>query len=385
MAHPQRTRVAVVVSLLTIGGAEQLLLELLRHINRQRFDLHIFFLREPGILGKEVLQLGFPVSTDIIRSKFDLFGVFRLARLLKGNQTEIVFFINHLNTLLFGVLAAKIAGVRSCINWENETYKKYPFHKLTMLGRRILHLGIDYVVAAAKGHGDYIAMEEKIPPAKIRVIYNGVDPKRFQANLSPQEARSRLGIPPQSPVVSIVAALRPDKAHHVFLQAARLVVAVIPEAHFLVIGDGPQMPSLKTLAIDLDLEKQVHFLGFQRQLGDIFAAVDVDCLSSYPQQETLSVAAIEAMSAGIPIVCTDVGFMNEIVIPNETGFLVPVDDPAALSEKIILLLQNPGLQKQMSRKARQMVQENLSVDQMARAFEQLMIFPPIGKRGDLTK
>ncbi len=378
MINPRKTRVAVVVSHLTIGGAEQLLLELLRHIDRQRFDLHIFFLREPGILGKEILQLGFPVSTGIIRSKIDLSGIFKLTRLLKDFQTDVVFLINHLNTLFFGVLAGKLAGVRTCINWENETFKKYPFHPLTMLGRRILHLGIDHVVAAAKGHGDYIAVEEKIPHSKILAIYNGVDPERFQSLLSPEEARGRLRIPAQSPVVSIVAALRPDKAHHIFLRAARMVVDVMPETHFLVIGDGPLMPFLKSLAVDLNLENQVHFLGFQRQLGDIFAAVDINCLSSYPQQETLSVAAIEAMSAGIPIVCTDVGFMNEIVIPNETGFLVPVDDPESLAKKIILVLKNPEQQQYMSHQARKLVDETLSVHQMARAFEELILLSKPG-------
>ncbi|MEI6259272.1 MAG: glycosyltransferase [Deltaproteobacteria bacterium] len=378
MINPKKTRVAVVVSHLTIGGAEQLLLELLRHIDRLRFDLHIFFLREPGILGKEILQLGFPVSTGIIRSKFDLSGIFKLTRLLKDFQTDVVFLINHLNTLFFGVLASKLAGVRTCINWENETFKKYPFHPLTMLGRRILHLGVDYVVAAAKGHGDYIAVEEKIPYSKIRAIYNGVDPERFQSHLGKEEARGRLRISAQSPVVSIVAALRPDKAHHIFLRAARMVVDAIPEAHFLVIGDGPLMPFLKSLATDLNLEHQVRFLGFQRQLGDIFAAVDINCLSSYPQQETLSVAVIEAMSAGIPIVCTDVGFMNEIVIPNETGFLVPVDDPESLAKKIIHVLKNPEQQQYMGHQARKLVDGTLSVHQMARAFEQLMLLSKSG-------
>ncbi|MBI5591924.1 MAG: glycosyltransferase [Deltaproteobacteria bacterium] len=378
MTNPRKIRVAVVVSHLTIGGAEQLLLELLRHINRQRFDLYVIFLREPGILGKEILQLGFPVITGIIRSKFDLTGVFKLTRLFKNFQIDVVFLINHLNTLFFGVLAGKLAGVRNCINWENETFKKYPFHHLTMLGRRILHLGIDYVVAAAKGHGDYIAVEEKIPRSKIHVIYNGVDPERFQSSLSPEEALSRLGIPTQGPVVSIVAALRPDKAHHVFLRAARMVVDAISDAQFLVIGDGPQMSFLKTLALDLNLEKHVHFLGFQRQLGDIFVAVDVNCLSSYPQQETLSVAAIEAMSAGIPIVCTDVGFMNEIVIPNETGFLVPVDAPDSLAMKIIHVLKNHQQQQYMGHQARKLVDETLSVHQMARAFENLMLLSKPG-------
>ncbi|MBA4395871.1 MAG: hypothetical protein C0394_00555 [Syntrophus sp. (in: bacteria)] len=374
-----KTRVAVVVSHLTIGGAEQLLLELLRHIDRRKFDLHIIFLREPGILGKEVLPLGFPVSTGILRSKFDLSGVSRLAQIFKTDQTEVVFLINHLNTLFFGVLAASLSRVRLCINWENETCKKYPFHGLTMLGRRILHWGIDYVVAAAKGHGDYIASEEKIPSRKIRVIYNGVDPQRFQSKLSAAEARERLGIPPGSPVVSILAALRPDKAHHVFLQAARKVVDAIPDAHFLILGDGPRRSFLEKLSGELKLDRQVHFMGFQRQLGDIFAAVDINCLSSYPQQETLSVAAIEAMSAGVPMVCTDVGFMNEIVLANETGFLVPVDDPAALAERLIFMLQDHELRNNMSRKARQMVIEMLSVDQMARAFEQLMVSAPSTK------
>jgi glycosyltransferase involved in cell wall biosynthesis len=372
MGNPSKIRVAVVVSHLTIGGAEQLLLELLRHINLELFDFQLVFLREPGILGEEIQRLGFPVTTGIIRYKFDIAGVFRLARHLKDFRTDTVFLINHLNTLFFGVLAAKLAGVRICINWQNETFHKYPFHPLTMLGRRVLHLGIDYVVAAAKGHGRYIAVEEKIPFSKIRVIYNSVDPKRFQSRLNPIEARRHLGIPPESPVVGIVAALRPDKAHQVFLKAAQKVVGQIPETHFLIIGDGPQMQFLVNLTKEMKLANQVHFLGFRRQLGDILTAVDINCLSSYPQQETLSVAAIEAMSAGIPIVCTDVGFMREIVIPNETGFLIPVDDPGALADKIIILLQNPVLRKHMSAEARKLAVEKLSVHQMAREFEQLI-------------
>lgn len=372
MENLKKTRVAIVVSHLTIGGAEQLLLEFLRHINREKFDLHITFLREPGILGKEVLELGFPVTTGIIRSKFDISGIFRLAAIFKNFRTDTVFLINHLNTIFFGVLAAKLSGVNLCINWENETFKKYPFHSLSMLGRRILHLGIDYVVAAAKGHGDYIAVEEKIPYRKIRAIYNGVDPGRFQSNLSSQDAKIRLGIPDQSPVVSIVAALRPDKAHHIFLHAAGKVVDSIPETHFLIIGDGPQRQFLENLSKELKLENHVHFLGFQRKLGDIFAAVDINCLSSYPQQETLSVAAIEAMSAGIPIICTDVGFMKEIIIPEKTGFLVPVDDPDALAEKLVFLIKNIELRSQMSADARQLVNDRLSVYKMTRAFEDLM-------------
>jgi colanic acid/amylovoran biosynthesis glycosyltransferase len=113
-------------------------------------------------------------------------------------------------------------------------------------------------------------------------------------------------------------------------------------------------------------------------LGDILAAVDINCLSSYPRQETLSVAAIEAMSTGIPIICTDVGFMNEIVIPNETGFLIPVDDPGGLAEKIIHVLKNADQKQYMSHQSKKLVADTLSVHQMARSFEDLFFLSTSG-------
>lgn len=366
-----RLRLTVMISLLTIGGAEQLLMELLKTIDRRRFDVNLLFLRGAGLLGKEFLQLGFPVQTDIILSRFDLLGIFRIARCLATSRTEVLLLINHRNTLFYGVLAAKRIRVPVIVNWENETHKRYSFHGLTMLGRRIMHLGIDKVVAAARGHKDYIAEVERIPHRKIVSIYNGVDPQRFASSLKSEDAKIKLGIPAQSPVVSIIAVLRPDKAHDVFLKAARLVTQSIPEAHFLIIGDGPQRNHLTQLAQTLGINANTHFLGFQRRLGDILAAVDINTLSSKPEQETLSVAAIEAMSVGIPIICTDVGFMREIVIPAKTGYLVPVGDPETLAARLIAVLQDRALLNRLGTEARTLVQRQLSVQHMTRNFENL--------------
>lgn len=361
----------VLISSLTIGGAEQLLLELLKNIDRRRFNISIVFLRNPGLLGQEFLQLGFKVKTDIIHTRFDPLGTTKLARVLAAEKTEVLLLINHLNTLFFGVLSAKIARVPVCINWANETFKKYPFHFLTMLGRRLLHMGIDGVVAAAKGHKAYIASVEKVPYRKIVTIYNGVDPRRFSSPLSAASARKKLNIPISSPVISIIAVLRPDKAHEDFLEAACVVLKAVPEAHFLIIGDGPRRHYLINLTQTLQIQKNVHFLGFQRKLGDILAAVDINILASKPEQETLSVAAIEAMSVGIPIICTNVGFMKEIVFPGKTGFIVNVGDPQGLAEKIIMVLNNKALAEKMGLKAKTFVHQHLTIKQMASNFENL--------------
>ena len=369
----KRIHVTVLVSSLTIGGAEQLLLELLKNIHTDRFRVNVCFLRDPGLMGVEILRLNFPVETGILRRRLDFSGVLKLAKVLKAEKTDLLFLVNHRNTIFYGVPAAKLAGVRAIVNWENETFKRYSHHGLTMLGRRIFHLGIDKVVAAAEGHKEYIASVEKVPRGKIEVIYNGVDPLRFQSALTPGEAKERLGIPGSSPVVSIIAVLRPDKAHDVFLKAARRVLTTVPETHFLIVGDGPERDRLVRLAKELAIDRNVHFLGFRRELGDILAAVDVDTLSSKPEQETLSVAAIEAMSAGVPIVCTDVGFMKEVVIPGKTGSLVKVGDPEGLAAALIDLLADPVKRGAMGETARRLVLDGLSSDRMTTAFERLFL------------
>jgi len=361
----------VLVSSLSIGGAEQLLLDLVKNIDRKRFPVQLLFLRDTGLLGNEIMELGIPVATDIISARFDPQGIFKLAKKLAEAKTDILLLINHLNTLFYGVPAARLSGVPVCVNWENETSRKYPFHALTMQGRRMMHQWIDKVVAVANGHKEYVASVEKIPAGKIAVIHNGVDSSRFASCLTSREAKERLGIPAQSAVVSILAALRPDKNHAMFLKAAQHVLHEIPETRFLIIGDGPRRSYLMRVAHDLGIANKVHFLGFQRQLADIFAAVDVNTLSSKPQQETLSVAALEAMAAGIPIVSTDVGSMGEIVSNGENGYLVAVGAADQLAQRLVELLHDDRLRERMGEEARKSVRDRFSTHRMVAGFENL--------------
>jgi glycosyltransferase involved in cell wall biosynthesis len=370
-SNPPRIRLSVLVSTLTVGGAEQLLLELLRQIDNARFQPGVLFLKDPGIIGGEILQLGYPCRSGLIRSRFDLTGTLRVLNLLAAWKTDVLLLINHRDALFHGVLAAKLAGVPTVVNWANETNRTYSHHLLTMALRRLLHLGVDKVVAAAMGHQDYLSRSETIPSGKIVTIYNGVDPGRFASRLTREEARRRMGLGTEAPVVSIIAALRPDKAHHVFLRAAGIVLPAIPDAQFLIVGDGPERDRLIELSRELRIDSNVHFLGTRRDLGDILAATDVNTLSSNPEQETLSVAALEAMSAGVPMVATNVGFMREIVIPGKTGFLVTPGDPSDLSEKIVLLLRDDALRRNMGEESKRLVNERFSVTTMVAAFQDL--------------
>jgi len=365
----KRPVLGVLVSTLAIGGAEQLLLEFLRRLDRDRFEPRLYCLGEKGPVGQEIEALGVPVRSGLgggpLRTIFDLRRVFRQDRL------DALLLINHRNCLFYGVPAARLAGVRAIVNWQNETFKRHRHHELYMFVRRGVVWGLDALAAASRGHAGYLVDVEGVPVRKVLAIPNGVDVAAFRSELSPQEARRRLHLPEAAKTVGIIAALRPDKAHEVFLQAAARVAAVAPSTRFLIVGDGPQRVFLEGEAARLGLGDQVRFLGFRRDVPDILAALDLAVLSSDPRQETLSVAALEAMSAGTPMVATRVGFMDEIVRDGVTGRLVAPRDPEALAGAMLDLLRDDAARREMGRRARALVDQDHTLSGMACGFENL--------------
>lgn len=333
-------RLCVLVSTLNVGGAEQLLKDLLLGLDPDQVQPTLLCFKDPGPVGEELRRQGVPIRTGLMPGRFTPWAVPRLARVLRAEQADLLLLINHRNALLLGVAAALLAGV-PVVNWHNETARRYGFHGLTMALRRLAHRWVEVVVAAAKGHRDYILRDEGLRPGEVEVIYNGVSPQRAGFSGTSAEARSRFGLAPEARVVAQVAALRPDKAHEVMLAALVLVRQQLPQAVLCIAGDGPQRAFLEQRARELGLGEGCRFLGVVREVGALLAASDLMALSSRPEQETLSVAAIEAMFAGRPVVSTDVGFMREIVLPGETGLLVPPDDPAALAAALLELLGDP--------------------------------------------
>jgi glycosyltransferase involved in cell wall biosynthesis len=365
-------RLAVLASSLTVGGAEQLLLDLLARLDRRAFDVRLAFLQaDPGPLGRELGALGLPTVTALRAGRLDPLCPWRLLRWFRRQDTEVVLGINHLDCLLYGLPAAKAAGA-PFVNWENETGRPYRLHGLTMAVRRLALAWTDRVVAAAEGHAAFVRQVEGVPEGRIVVIRNGVDPARSASTLTRAEARAGLGLGATVPVVAQVAALRPDKAHEVMLEAFARVRRAQPEAVLLLAGDGPRRRDLEALADRLGLGECCRFLGVRRDVGDVLAAADVFALSSDPLQETLSVAAIEAMFAGLPVVATAVGSMDEIVVPGRTGLLVPHRRPDLLAEALTGLLADPEAARRQGQAGRDLALARYDIASMVAGFEALL-------------
>jgi glycosyltransferase involved in cell wall biosynthesis len=167
-----------------------------------------------------------------------------------------------------------------------------------------------------------------------------------------------------------VAALRPEKNHELFLEIARRVVSQVPAARFLVVGDGPCRSALEQRARELGIESNVDFLGTRADVAELLAAIDVFALTSHVEANPISI--LEAMSAGKPVVATDVGSIHESVVHGKTGFLAPPGAARRLTEDLLLLIRNPALARQMGATARQAVVAHWSIEGMVERYENLI-------------
>ncbi|MCC7083578.1 MAG: glycosyltransferase [Pirellulales bacterium] len=358
-------RAMFVITTLEVGGAETLLVNLLRRMDRARFLPELCCLKSMGALGEQIAD-EVPVHHDLLRHKYDVAVLGRLTRLLRARQVDAVITVGAGDKMFWGRLAAARARVPVVISALHST--GWP-DEITFLNRRLTGL-TDAFVAVAGRHARYLAEQEKLPSRRVVVIPNGVDLKTFHPRPKNAAMLARLGIPKGTPVAGIVAVLRPEKNHELFLQMAARVVRQLPEAHFLVIGDGPRRAELEVLASRFGLGGQTHFVGRRADVPELLSLLDVFVLTS--QIEANPVSILEAGATGKPVVATAVGSIPEAVLEGQTGFLVEPGDVNLLAKRVLEVFTNPGMAQRLGAAARQQMVQNWSIERTVSGYEELI-------------
>jgi glycosyltransferase involved in cell wall biosynthesis len=349
-----------------VGGAETLLVNLVQRLDRERIQPELVCLKEPGVLG-EILAEQVPVHSRLLGNKWDWRVLGRLRRLIRSRRIDALITVGAGDKMFWGRLAAwleRLPVVGSALHstgWPDG------------IGRlnRCLTPITDVFIAVAENHGRFLIEHERLPVKKVRVIPNGIDTQHFQPQPDRgRELRSQLGIPQLAPVVGIVAALRPEKNHELFLQAAAKVRNTLPEARFILVGDGPMRPSLEQLVKTLGLHDRVQFLGNRSDVPDVLSAIDLLALTSHNEANPVSI--LEALSCGVPVVSTRVGSVHETVQHGVTGFLTEPGSVDQIVTHWLELLRDDGLRRRMGIAGRQLVSDNWSLDRMVSGYEQLV-------------
>ena len=203
------------------------------------------------------------------------------------------------------------------------------------------------------------------------MIPNGIDTGRFKSSTSAREQwRSDVGIPADSPALGIVAALRPEKNHELFLECAARTLEKVPNSHFVIAGDGPRRADLESLTAEKSITDNVHFLGSVSDIPGVLSMLDVFALTSHNEASPVSI--LEALSCNRPVVATDVGSIKESVIQGTTGYLCEAGNADAITERWIELLSDSELRETMGRKGRAHVVDNSSLDSMTDGYTDLV-------------
>jgi len=198
----------------------------------------------------------------------------------------------------------------------------------------------------------------------VHTIPFGVDIDRFR----PQTSARRGGV-----TVGIVKKLEKKYGVEHLIRAFATITSAHPEARLLIVGDGSEEMALRELARQLGIEKSVIFAGFTKndRVPYYLHQMDVFVVPSVMSSETFGVAAVEAAACGLPVIASDIGGLPEVVIDGQTGFLVPPAAPAAIAEKLLLLIENLPLRRKMGEAARKFVERNYIWEKNAGKMEKL--------------
>ncbi len=359
-------RVMFVITSMPVGGMETLLVELVRRLDRARFSPELCCLKHLGPLG-EVLAAEIPACTGLLRHKYDVRVLGRLRRLLGERRIDAVVTVGTGGDKMFwGRLAAWLAGIPVICSALHSTGLPDRVEPLN----RLLAPITDAFVAVAGPHGRYLAEHEGCPAARIVVIPNGVDAQRFRPAAADAALGDALGLPQAAPVIGIVAALRPEKQHELFLHAAALVHRQSPECRYLIVGDGPRQATLEALAGDLGLAGVVHFLGARGDVPQLLALIDVFVLTS--KMEANPVSILEAMASGKPVVATRVGSVAETVLDGRTGYLVAPGSADEVAAKVLELLGDPVRAAALGQAGREEVVAHWSIERMVEGYQEML-------------
>lgn len=264
----------------------------------------------------------------------------------------------------YGYLAARprrIPVLATCHTGTDKPEMTPALRLYDWLDRAVLRR-VDQVVAVSPTIAEALAAVG-IPPGKIALVPNGIDVERFQ------HASPALAVPAGARVVGMVSRLTANKGPYCFLEAARAVAARMPEAYFVLVGDGPERSRLEAAAKESGLEGRILFTGARSDMPGVYASLNVFVLPSHSEGMPMSV--LEAMAAGLPVIATRVGAVPQLIEPDRTGVLVQPQASAELAEAIVKVLKNPIWAHELGQSGRRRVVQEYSSDSMARHYRRL--------------
>lgn len=369
----------------TTGGTRRHLVDLVTHLDQSRFEVSVIYsnLRDPDFnhdiaqFRASGVQVHIVPMVREISPRADWNSYRELKRHFRQNEYDIV----HIHSSKAGALARwAIRGLRR-MQRPRVVYTPhvFPFLMRVSMRKQQLYLQAERLCAAVTDHWiavsstDYNAALQNCicGPDRITRIPNGIVPERFEAAVPREAARESLHLPLNGCILGCVGRLTKQKGQATLVRAMPSLIARIPDAHVVLIGEGEDHPQLTALSRQLRVEDHVHFAGYREGVENLYPAFDILVMPSL--WEGCPYSLLEAMYSRLPIVATDIEGNREIVIEGVTGLLVPPLNHNALVEAVTTMYREPETRYRMGIEGRQRVEAEYTVEGMVRRTEDLYL------------
>jgi glycosyltransferase involved in cell wall biosynthesis len=352
------------------GGAETVFSQLASQLG-QRGTQSLTIIPGEGWLSGQLRTLQLQPLLLRAKGSLNIRYLWSLVAAARHNRVRLIH-THLLGSAVYGALVGLLTGtaVISVIHGPTDLRS---VGKLASFKRWLLLHGCSALVAVSTSTREAL-MGFGVPPESILLIRNGVDTDKYSPAPAAEpraELRAELGLQPDALLIGAVGNIRAPKSYDVLLKAAALVAAQVPRCHFAIVGQGDEsaMKPLLQLRDSLGLEDRCHFLGFRQSSPALYRNFDVFVSSS--RSEGLSLAFLEAMACGLPVVATRSGGPQEVIEPEISGVLVPIEDPTALAEGLQRTLVNADFRSSLGGAARERVVAAFSLESVLKEYASL--------------
>lgn len=367
----KKLRILFVHATLEVGGAEELRLTILKYLDLNKFDVEICCISEKGQIGEEIEKLG--IKFHILnRSKrwFDFGTTVSLYRLLRKRHYDVV--QSSLSPANWHTLiACKFTNIPSVICEEHSYEERYNkklgivFRKFNRFFAKYCH----YIIVPSNFVASKISDEEGIPIDKFKLIYNAIDPLKFEVKESKHMLRTGYNFPLENKVLIYVATLSKIKGHIYLLKAFEDIIRYYPDIKLVLVGDGPLKKELASYTRSRLIHHNVLFLGCRRDIPKLLKCSDI--FISPTLVEGFGINLLEAMYMGLPCIASNVGGIPEIITHDYSGLLVRPGNPSELRDKIVKLIEDKELADRLGKAGQKSVKERFLPSLYVQKLEQL--------------
>lgn len=373
MNQKRRTPILYITPAGERGGAEVVLLNLLKRLNRTRFTPVVVCLQEGSFVDemREQAQVEVEViASGRFRNPLDAWRLIRKLQTFIRNRKIQLVHSTGTGAHLYGGIAAKLCGIPSIFHVHDML--KWFWSRQGVINRLALLVPTTVAIAVSRQNAECLS-KGWVRRTNVRVIYNALAPESFVIPTGFEKVVDEFGWDSKTPLIVWCGRLQRWKGTHVFLEAAAEVRKQIPDVRFLVVGgtlfglDSDYEKELHTLAIELNLNNSLQFTGHRNDARRLMAAADMIVHSSI-LPDSFNTVVLEAMAIGKPVIATNDGGHTEIIESGKTGLLVEPGNHHLLANAIIQLIQNESERIQMGNAARTRI-ESLSISNMMQQLE----------------